>query len=99
MAGCRTLTGALILASAACLTSAAVGLRPIAQDSAQTFIRASQLGYLPDDPKIAVVLSAGELPVRFDVVDECGRVAASGAPRLPASQRWGRFTAHGEIDF
>ena len=62
-------------------------------------MRASQVGYLPTDPKIAVVFSDGTLPATFEVVDDGDRVVARGAPRRPEAQRWGRFTAHGEIDF
>jgi endoglucanase len=64
-----------------------------------TFIRASQLGYLPDDPKSAVVFSTGELPQRFDVIDAQARVVLSGAARRDGPQHWGRFTSHASIDF
>jgi endoglucanase len=67
--------------------------------ASELFLRASQLGYLPGDPKTAVVLSTGPLPDRFEVVNEQGVVVAQGAPRMSAAQRWGRFTAHGEIEF
>ena len=63
------------------------------------FVRASQLGYLPTDPKVAVVFSAGALPDRFSVVDEGGAVAFSGTPRPSAAQTWGAFTAHADLDF
>jgi endoglucanase len=45
------------------------------------------------------VFSTGALPDRFEVVDEHGGVVARGMPHRPAAQRWGRFTAHAEIDF
>jgi endoglucanase len=62
-------------------------------------VRASQLGYLPGDSKTAVLFSTGTLPDRFEVVNEHGDVVARGTPSRPAAQRWGRFTAHGEVDF
>lgn len=65
----------------------------------QVHVRASQLGYLPSDPKIAVVFSTGALPDRFAVIDERGTVALQGKPRPSVTQRWGSFTAHADLDF
>jgi endoglucanase len=66
---------------------------------AAPFVRASQLGYLPADPKVAVVFSGGALPDRFEVVDDRGAVVFRGKPRPPAAQQWGAFTAHADLDF
>jgi hypothetical protein len=65
----------------------------------QVHVRASQLGYLPSDPKIAVVFSNGALPDRFGVIDERGSVVWQGTPRASVAQRWGSFTAHADLDF
>lgn len=77
----------------ACVLTAA------APQPAPVYVRASQLGYLPRDPKVAVVFSAGALPERFEVLDEDGRVAADGEVRRAGPQQWGAFTAHARIDF
>lgn len=63
------------------------------------FLRANQIGYLPGDVKTAVVFSASALPQMFDVVDDQQRVVWTGTATRPETQRWGAFTAHGEIDF
>jgi hypothetical protein len=70
-----------------------------AQEPPPIYIRASQLGYLPGDAKIAVIFSAGTLPDRFEVIDARGEVALRGAARRPAAQQWGAFSAHAELDF
>ena len=97
MKRCVACLALMVLASAVGLTFGAIGLPPPAQDIPQTFVRASQVGYLPDDPKTGVVFSTGALPISFEVIDERGRVAASGGPRASGAQRWGRFTAHGAL--
>src|SRR5688572_2089198 len=86
----------LILAVVVALTATISSVR---QNTAQMFVRASQVGYLPGDPKIGVVFSDGELPAAFEVIDDQDHVVARGAPSRPAAQRWGRFIAHGDIDF
>ncbi len=67
--------------------------------SADVFVRASQIGYLPADTKIAVIFSSGDLPSEFDVVDQNERTVFHGVARRPAAQTWGAFTAHAEVDF
>jgi peptidoglycan/xylan/chitin deacetylase (PgdA/CDA1 family) len=64
------------------------------------FIRASQVGYEPKDPKLAMALSRSPLPAEFAVVD-----AETGAPVFTArvmpmpGERWGAFEHHAELDF
>lgn len=40
----------------------------------EVFIRASQLGYLPADPKVATIFGSGPLPAAVEVVATDGRV-------------------------
>ena len=67
--------------------------------SADVFVRASQLGYLPADSKIAVSFSRAELPSEFEIVDRGGRIVFRGTARRSAAQAWGPFTAYAELDF
>ena len=75
----------------------ALSLAPAAQ-SPDLWIRASQIGYLPDDPKIATLFGSSPLPPRADVVGEDGRVIAQ-ADAKPQPGTWGRFSAFADIDF
>jgi hypothetical protein len=68
-------------------------------DDARAHIRVNQVGYLPGDSKRAVVFAASTIPDHFEVIGEDGRVALKGTIRRAASQAWGKFGAHGEIDF
>jgi endoglucanase len=69
------------------------------QPPRQTFVRANQIGYLPQDSKTAIVFSTVVVPGNFEVVDDDGRVVTRGAVRRPIAQQWGRFASHAEIDF
>ena len=72
---------------------------PPARQAPAVYLRASQLGYLPSDPKIAVAFSATDLPDAFEVVNDRGDAAFRGRVRRPEAQRWGAFTVHGDLDF
>src|SRR5918993_4327266 len=75
----------------------ALSLAPAAQ-APEIWIRASQIGYLPDDPKIATVFGSGPLPQVLDVVAEDGRVTATAAAEAREGT-WGRFSTFAEVDF
>lgn len=77
----------------------AVGTLATTVQTPTLFLRVNQLGYLPGDVKTGIVFSSGDLPARFEIVDETGRIAWSGGASRPNVQRWGSFTAHGEIEF
>ena len=63
------------------------------------FVRLNQLGYRPGDVKRAVAFSAGLLGDAFEVVDQAsGQIVFEGPVRTLAGG-WGRFDAHGELDF
>ncbi|HVV49680.1 MAG TPA: glycoside hydrolase family 9 protein [Polyangia bacterium] len=44
-------------------------------------VRVNQVGYLPDLPKIATVVTAGDAPLAWQLVDAAGKVRASGQTR------------------
>lgn len=64
----------------------------------EVFIRASQLGYLPADPKVATIFGSGPLPAAVEVVADDGRVRLR-ADVTPRQGSWGRFDTFGEVDF
>jgi hypothetical protein len=72
----------------------------VAPVRAGVFVRASQVGYRPDDPKIGMAFSEVPLPASFAVIDEgSGATVLEGkANNLPGG-RWGRFNHHAELVF
>jgi hypothetical protein len=84
---------------AAGLGAAAVFAGAAAQVEPPAYVRASQIGYLPDDVKTAIVFSMGDVPDRLDVVTDAGQVVGQARASRPDAQRWGRFTTHVEFDF
>lgn len=67
---------------------------------AAVHIRLNLLGYLPDDPKIAIVFSEKPIRGNFEVRQpESGKAVLSGQPRASAVPGWGRFSHYYELDF
>ena len=64
------------------------GVHASTQDAAHVFVRVYQVGYLPADPNVAVVLGPAPLPGRFEVLGDGGAVAASGAIRRIDAAPW-----------
>src|SRR5438067_1313178 len=70
-----------------------------AQVSSKLFIRINQLGYRPEDPKIALAFASEPLPQKFAVVDSATKqVVFAGSP-VPVKGRWGQFEYHADLDF
>jgi endoglucanase len=66
----------------------------------EVFLRASQVGYRTDDPKTAVVFSAGDFADTFRVLEaDSGKLVFEGKAKVLAGAAWGKFTRHAEIDF
>ena len=66
----------------------------------EVFIRANQLGYQPQDPKLAIAFSRLALPGSFAVVAADGsKVLFEGKTRPVAGVKWGQFEHHAELDF
>jgi len=62
-------------------------------------IRVNQLGYRPDDVKIAVAFDETPLPAKFQVVNATtGELAVEGKTKAIA-EHWGQFAHHAELDF
>ena len=67
---------------------------------AEIFVRASQVGYRPSDPKIALAFAASPLPTAFAVVEaDSGRATFQGKVRPLPGESWGQFAQHAELDF
>lgn len=83
------------------LIGIAMGGLSAARAGPAVYLRVNQVGYLPEDPKVAIAFSAGPLRgSRFEVVD-----AATGkrvwGPRSVGENTgaWGRFSYHYRLDF
>jgi peptidoglycan/xylan/chitin deacetylase (PgdA/CDA1 family) len=63
-------------------------------------LRASQLGYPVQGPKLAVALASEPLPERFDVIElDWGRSVFQGVTRPAMGMNWSRFSHIVELDF
>ena len=63
-------------------------------------VRASQVGYTVQGPKLAVALGREPLPARFDVIEpDSGRSVFEGVTRPAAGMNWGEFRHVAEFDF
>jgi endoglucanase len=63
-------------------------------------LRASQVGYPVQSPKLAVALASEPLPERFDVIElNQGRSVFEGVTRPATRMNWGRFDHVAELDF
>jgi peptidoglycan/xylan/chitin deacetylase (PgdA/CDA1 family) len=68
--------------------------------ASEIFVRANQVGYRPEDPKIAIAFGQSALPDSFAIVDhETGKVCFTGHARAITNVSWGRFRNHVELDF
>src|SRR6266542_6236446 len=66
----------------------------------EIYVRASQVGYQPQDAKIAVAFAKGPLPQVFTVVsDEAHQVWFEGKAQPATATNWGQFEHHIELDF
>jgi endoglucanase len=66
----------------------------------EVFIRANQLGYRPQDVKVAIAFSRSGLPASFTVIAaDSDLVAFRGKTTFLSNQRWGQFTNHVQLDF
>jgi peptidoglycan/xylan/chitin deacetylase (PgdA/CDA1 family) len=71
-----------------------------APPAARVFIRASQIGYLPRDTKIAVAFSDAPLPSSVLLVAAASQaVVYQPQVRPVADAKWGQFEYHAELDF
>lgn len=67
---------------------------------AEVFLRANQVGYREQDPKVAVTLSGVPQPESFSVIDvHTGTSVFDGETHPLTGQRWGRFDHLAEVDF
>lgn len=72
--------------------------RTLGRGSDQILVRVNQLGYRPNDAKVAMAFAHSALPSRFVVVKVgTGEVAFEGIAR-PIGGGWGQFNQHAELD-
>ena len=78
---------------------AGLALLSLGAQAEELFIRASQLGYRPHDPKLAMVF--GEtLPESFEIVSlEKTNVVLVGKLRAIGAPSWGKISQFAELDF
>lgn len=73
---------------------------PPADKPAAVHIRINQIGYLPDDPKVAIAFGNAAVDAPFVVLDEeTGEEVHRGALRRSEAAGWGRFSHFYEADF
>lgn len=65
----------------------------------QTFIRLNQLGYLPEDPKSALVMSTDPEPISFVLETAAGDPVIKLIPTKTRLPGWGKFTHQWLLDF
>jgi endoglucanase len=66
----------------------------------EVFIRASQVGYRPQDTKIAIAFAKSVPPDSFALVAaDSGNVVFAGRAKPVIGVRWGGFENHAELDF
>lgn len=63
------------------------------------FIRANQIGYGPEEAKLAIAFSQAALPPDFELVSIDGRIAFKGEARAVTNAPWGEFDHHADLDF
>ena len=63
-------------------------------------LRASQIGYPVQSPKLAVAVAPEPLPEHFDVIElDSGRSVLQGTTRPVTGMNWGRFNHVAELNF
>ena len=77
-----------------------LALAAVSLQAEAIFIRASQVGYRPQDTKIAIAFAKSALPADFTVVGADSDIAAfKGKAKPVTGVRWGEFENHVELDF
>jgi len=72
----------------------------LSSPSAEIFIRANQVGYLPHDPKIGIAFSYAPLPESFALLPTNGNQSVfEGKIRPLPGAEWGQFRYHGVLNF
>ncbi|WP_413116512.1 glycoside hydrolase family 9 protein [Streptomyces sp. CY1] len=96
------LTSALLLIAAqsapAGADSSAAPAPPTAASAAPSAVQVNQLGYLPDGPKRATVVSASATALPWQLRDAAGRTAASGSTTVRGADAASGQSAH-LVDF
>jgi hypothetical protein len=84
----------------ACLAGLALCSSLFAVQAEEIFIRANQVGYRPQDAKLAVAFGPSVLPDSFAVVaEDTQKIILQGKPKPVTGVQWGQVTSHVELDF
>jgi endoglucanase len=66
----------------------------------EVFIRANQVGYQPQDVKLAIAFAKSSLPAPFALIAaDTGKVVFEGKAKPLAGVTWGQFENHADLDF
>lgn len=95
IAGLATAPAAPAASAAPTATTATATAGTVA---AVTAVRANQLGYLPDGPKRATVVSADTVPLPWQLKNASGAVVAAGATAVRGADAASGDTTH-QVDF
>jgi len=67
---------------------------------AELFLRANQVGYQPNDSKIAMAFADEPIAESFQVLEaDSGEPVFEGRTRPLSDEQWGQFDHHAELDF
>ncbi|MEP7269248.1 MAG: glycoside hydrolase family 9 protein [Saprospiraceae bacterium] len=67
--------------------------------NAQTYIRTNQLGYLPNDSKIAVAFSQSVIESNFEILDIYGKILTTGTLKKSKLNGYSEFENQYTLDF
>jgi endoglucanase len=66
----------------------------------EIFVRANQIGYNLNEPKIALAFSDSDLPKTFSIVDAATQKSIfNSTTKFINNATWGQFTNHAKLDF
>ena len=65
----------------------------------ERFVRVNQLGYRPQDLKIAVAIGKEALPEKFEVIDASTQKVVFEGQAKSNGKKWGQFDRHASLDF
>jgi endoglucanase len=83
-----------------CVILIGIGFAILGARAEGIFIRVNQVGYQPQEAKIAIAFSTSRLPDSFAVVGvESGTSVFQGRTRPVTGVKWGQFENHAELDF
>src|SRR5688500_9539662 len=71
----------------------------LALKAADVYVRANQVGYRPNQAKIAIALSDAAITSSFAIIDASSGIQVFTGQTKSVAERWGKFSNHAELDF